>query len=69
MKRIKNSTVVRVTSDNPNYYKHLNKDLVIVESYYEEGKDEEPIYDLEFKDSSIKMLFPFSLYEWEFEVV
>lgn len=64
---IKNNTVVRITSDNPNYYRYLNKDFVIVECYYQEDRDEEPIYDLVSRIDS--KVFPYSLYEWEFEVV
>jgi len=58
---------VRITSDNPNYYRYLNKELIIIESFFQEDRDEEPIFDLEFIDTEV--LFPFSLYEWEFEVV
>jgi hypothetical protein len=59
--------VVRITSDNENYTEYLGKEFVIVECYYQEDRDDEPIYDLEFID--VDEVFPFSLYEWEFEVV
>lgn len=59
--------VVRITSDNENYIDYLGKEFVIVECYYQEGRDDEPIYDLGFID--VDGVFPFSLYEWEFEEV
>lgn len=59
--------IVRITSDNENYIPYLDKDLIVTACYYEEGKDEEPIYDLDIINSLIE--FPFSLYKWEFEII
>lgn len=59
--------IVRITSDNENYIPYLNMDLVITERYYQEDRDDEPIYDLDIVGSDLE--FPFSLYEWEFEVI
>lgn len=59
--------VVRITSDNENYKEYLDKELIIVESYFQEDRDDEPMYDLDIVNSI--EVFPFSLYEWEFELV
>lgn len=59
--------VVRITSDNENYKEYLDKDLIIVKSYFQKDRDDEPMYNLDIVNS-IKV-FPFCLYEWEFELV
>ena len=59
--------IVRIISDNENYINYTGIDLVITERYLQEGRDEEPIINLNIVDSG--ELFPFSLYEWEFEEV
>lgn len=59
--------VVRITSSNENYEPYTDKYLIVTERYYQEDRDEEPIYDLDIVNSTEE--FPFSLYEWEFEVV
>ena len=58
---------VRIVSDNENYTPYINKDLIVTQCYYQEDRDIEPIYDLDIVNST--EVFPFSLYEWEFEVV
>jgi hypothetical protein len=57
----------RIVSDNESYIPYLNKDLIITACYFQEDKDIEPIYDLDLLGSDV--VFPFSLYEWEFEEV
>lgn len=66
MKRLLNK-IVRITSGNENYQPYVDKYLIVTNRYFEEDKDEEPIYDLDIVNSTEE--FPFSLYEWEFEVV
>lgn len=58
---------VKIVSDNDSYAPYMGLALVIIERYFEEGKDEEPIYDFSIVDSNDT--FPFSLYEWEFELL
>ena len=58
---------VRITSNNENYIDYVGIDLVIVERYYQEDRDDEPIYDLEVIATGESV--PFSLYEYEFEEV
>ena len=59
--------IVRIISDNENYIDYIGIDLVVTERYFQEDRDEEPLFNLNIVDSG--ELFPFSLYEWEFEVV
>lgn len=65
--KLLNGTKVRIISDNESYFDYLDCNLVITQCYYEDGKDENPIYDLDIISSTEE--FPFSLYEWEFEVI
>lgn len=57
--------VVRITSDNENYKEYLDKELVIVDCYHVEGGERG--YSLVNRTDS--RVFPYSLYEWEFELV
>ena len=67
--------VVRIISDNENYSKYIDKDLIIVGAInsekesciYDSGMNGMYLCDLEVLDSGLSV--PFSLYEYEFKEV
>jgi len=67
--------VVRIVSDNENYLEYLDKDLIIVDAT--NSVRENPFYDdcvngmylCELIDADSGESVPYSLYEYEFEVV
>jgi hypothetical protein len=67
--------VVRIISDNDNYTEFLGIDLIIVEAvnsvrenqFYDSSMNGMYLCDLEVLESGLSV--PYSLYEYEFEVV
>jgi hypothetical protein len=67
--------VVRIISDNDNYKEFLDKDLIITDAvnstrenqFYDYSMNGMYLCDLEVLESGLSV--PFSLYEYEFEVV
>jgi len=67
--------VVRITSDNENYTEFLGLDLIIVDAinsvrenqFYDYSMNGMYLCDLEVLESGLYV--PYSLYEYEFEVV
>lgn len=75
MKNTLINKIVRITSDNENYADYLDKDLIIVDAvnstrenqFYDYSMNGMYLCDLEVLETGLEV--PFSLYEYEFEVV
>lgn len=67
--------VVRIISDNENYLEYLDKDLIIIDAinstrenqFYDYSMNGMYLCDLEVLESGLSV--PYSLYEYEFEII
>lgn len=67
-----NGALVRIISDNENYTDWLDRDLIVTHSSsdglgYDDSCFPELLWDLEDVETGFEL--PFSLYEYEFEVL
>jgi hypothetical protein len=66
---VRRGSRIRITSDNSNYRRYLDKEWVVEGVYV--GESSHPGYDMGVYPQKLVecMGLPFALYEWEFEVV